>query len=664
MRITIRLKLGLAFLLIVMLSAVIAFLGVNSLFLVNTSMDRLLQGPVQRAQFSEALSADMLRLVRAEKNLLLSEDKEEVNQFAGEITKRRQDFQTRLQKAEATASAEGRPLWSTALAGWQQYVAMQDKTLDLAIHGQRAQGIGLSNGQSRQLVSGIERNLEEIIQLNDTRVKTAVGDVAQVYESSRTTLIVMVAISLVIAAATGMWISLTISRGLGRAGLLADAVALGDLDQQITVKSNDEIKDLITSLNKMTANLRLTANLADAIANGDLSNNLRELSDKDTLGLAMKRMTANLRQSAGLADAIAAGDLTVVAQPLSEQDMLGKALERMLEKLSEVVTDATAASENVSSGSQELSASAEQLAEGATEQASSAEEASASMEQMAANIKQNADNASQTEKIARQSSTDAQLSGDAVARAVTAMRTIADKITIVQEIARQTDLLALNAAVEAARAGEHGRGFAVVASEVRKLAERSQTAASEIGTMSLDTVKAAQEAGEMLARLVPDIKKTAELVAEISAACREQDIGGDQINQAIQQLDKVTQQNASASEQMSATSEELAAQSEQLQTSIAYFRIDTISSNRRKPIRPASVEPGDTAPSPRTPQRRNGKASAAATAMLKARPSATTRAGAVHVRPPLGNAKTTAPGFALNLTAGDDDQHDADFVKY
>ena len=158
-------------------------------------------------------------------------------------------------------------------------------------------------------------------------------------------------------------------------------------------------------------------------------------------------------------------------------------------------------------------------------------------------------------------------------RAVTAMQTIAEKITIVQEIARQTDLLALNAAVEAARAGEHGRGFAVVASEVRKLAERSQTAAQEIGALSGQTVTVAQQAGEMLTRLVPDIKKTAELVEEISAACREQDVGASQVTQAIQQLDKVIQQNASASEEMSATSEELASQAEQLQESIAFFRI-------------------------------------------------------------------------------------------
>ncbi|MFN4102429.1 MAG: methyl-accepting chemotaxis protein, partial [Pararhodobacter sp.] len=181
-------------------------------------------------------------------------------------------------------------------------------------------------------------------------------------------------------------------------------------------------------------------------------------------------------------------------------------------------------------------------------------------------------------------------SGEAVDNAVNAMRTIAEKIMVVQEIARQTDLLALNAAVEAARAGEHGRGFAVVASEVRKLAERSQAAAAEISTLSGDTVQAAQTAGEMLSKLVPDIQRTAELVEEISAASREQNAGAAQINTAIQQLDQVTQQNTSAAEEMSATSEELASQAEQLQAAIGYFRLDTRTAAPAPAIREARRE--------------------------------------------------------------------------
>jgi methyl-accepting chemotaxis protein len=276
-----------------------------------------------------------------------------------------------------------------------------------------------------------------------------------------------------------------------------------------------------------------------------------------------------------LATRVASGDLEAraTAKGGDEINSLLDSLNNMSGILRRIVGEVSQTAKSVADNSHELSSSAEQLSQGSTEQAASTEEASASMEQMAANVRQNAENAATTERMASQSAKDAEASGAAVGKAVEAMQTIVAKINIVQEIARQTDLLALNAAVEAARAGEHGRGFAVVASEVRKLAERSQSAAAEIGALSGETVKVAQQAGEMLSRLVPDIRKTAELVEEITAACREQDVGASQINQAIHQLDKVTQQNAAASEEVSATSMQLSHQAAQLQSSIAFFRI-------------------------------------------------------------------------------------------
>lgn len=289
-------------------------------------------------------------------------------------------------------------------------------------------------------------------------------------------------------------------------------------------------------------------------------------------------ITGPIFKGVQFAEAIAAGDLSRQLD-IDQKDEIGQlahALNGMVGKIKEVVENVTSASNNVGSGSQELSASSEEMSQGATEQAAAAEEASSSMEQMAANIRQNADNAMETEKIAVKSAEDAKQGGQAVAETVTAMKDIADKISIIEEIARQTNLLALNAAIEAARAGEHGKGFAVVASEVRKLAERSQSAAAEISDLSGSSVQVAEQAGDMLGQMVPDIQRTAELVQEIAAASKEQDTGAEQVNKAIQQLDQVIQQNASASEEMASTSEELSAQAEQLQDTIAFFRVDNI----------------------------------------------------------------------------------------
>jgi len=283
----------------------------------------------------------------------------------------------------------------------------------------------------------------------------------------------------------------------------------------------------------------------------------------------------SLQQAVDVSNQLAAGDLTVdiVVRSRDETGRLLTSMKNMSAKLRSVVMDVKSATENVSAGSQQMSSSSEEMSQGATEQAASAEEASASMEEMASNIRQNAENAQQTEKIAVKASQDAQEGGAAVTQAVTAMKEIAGKISIIEEIARQTNLLALNAAIEAARAGEHGKGFAVVAAEVRKLAERSQTAAAEISDLSSSSVDVAERAGEMLKKLVPDIQKTAELVQEINASSNEQNSGAGQINKAIQQLDQVIQQNAGAAEEMASTAEELASQAGHLQDTISFFKI-------------------------------------------------------------------------------------------
>ena len=320
--------------------------------------------------------------------------------------------------------------------------------------------------------------------------------------------------------------------------------------------------------------VRMAESMARA-ARGDLSDVLEFDGRTDELGELSRSINLTysyLQEMSSVAESLAAGDLRVRVAPRSDQDAFGRAFVRMVEKLSQVIGEVRSGASALTGASNQVSASSQTLSQGTSEQAASVQETTSSLEQMSASITRNSENSRQTEQAAVTGARDAEEGGRAVGETIQAMRTIAARISIIEEIAYQTNLLALNAAIEAARAGEHGKGFAVVATEVRKLAEKSQSAAKEIGTLASSSMSVAERSGHVLQALVPSIRSTADLVHEVAAASVEQSAGVAQVSRAMSRVEEVTQRNASAAEELASTAEEMAAQAHALEQLVAFFQ--------------------------------------------------------------------------------------------
>ncbi len=419
--------------------------------------------------------------------------------------------------------------------------------------------------------------IEKQIQINRGDIQQAIDEYTQVLSDDKDTQLLEADRQGIAALLQGADAALSISRRNENEAARDAMIALQkDLMDPLRNALNAHLEYNIDAANKGSATAE------DTLERATLISIVVSLITLLVIGLLGTLITRNLLRQLGgepayaadVVSRIAGGDLSIdITTRTGDDSSMLAAIRQMSEKLAQIIGEVRSNANSLTSAAEEISATAQSMSQGASEQAASVEETSASMEQMSASIEQNTENARVTDGMAGKAAGEATEGGQAVKDTVAAMKAIADKIGIVDDIAYQTNLLALNAAIEAARAGEHGKGFAVVAAEVRKLAERSQVAAQEIGEVARGSVALAERAGNLLDQMVPSITKTSDLVQEIAAASQEQTAGVGQINTAMAQLSQITQQSASSAEELAATAEEMSGQAEQLQQLMGFFRV-------------------------------------------------------------------------------------------
>ncbi|UYB53661.1 methyl-accepting chemotaxis protein [Xanthomonas sp. AM6] len=506
-----------------------------------------------------------------------------MQQVADAFAKNRQTY------AKLISTPEERAIYEDFSKKFDRYLELHKQVLDLSHQQKKDEALALLNGEQRQIYRGTADSLAKLVELNTNGGEAASSAADVLYASSRTLIISAIALSVLLGIGVSVFIVRSLSKLLGGepayVAEIANAVARGEIDLDVRTRSGDTSSALY-AIRTMVERLKAIINgqrQAVAAANrGDFSQRVsldglagfqRDMGQG--INDLMSTTGDSIRDVVRVMGAMADGDLTqnIDKHYDGAYAEMKNYVNDTIARLSQVVNEVNGSAEALASASEEVSSTAQALSQAASEQAAGVEETSAAIEQMTASIGQNTENAKVTDGMASKASSQAMDGGESVRATVQAMKQIAQKIGIIDDIAYQTNLLALNAAIEAARAGEHGKGFAVVAAEVRKLAERAQVAAQEIGDVAGSSVELAENAGKLLDEMVPSIKRTSDLVQEITAASEEQASGVNQINTAIGQLNQTTQQAASNSEELAATAEEMSGQAEQLQQLMSFFKL-------------------------------------------------------------------------------------------